>query len=70
MAGTNAPHFKHIRVVRVFHVMDVADCLRLAHLTLDRRLSQILDIYADPTAMRNSSHRPLTSTMSDEIFFG
>lgn len=61
VSRTDTADTEDLRVVWVFHVMDVADCPRFTHFTVHLRLPQILNADASPAVMGDAGLRPLSS---------
>lgn len=58
VAGANAAAPENVGIVRMLHMMDVANFLRFTHLAGRRRFPKILNIDTGPALMRHSRLRP------------
>ncbi len=53
----------------MLHVVDVANSLRFAHLTLDIRSPEVFNVNTDPAAVGHTRSRPLTPTRRGTLIF-
>jgi hypothetical protein len=70
MTSAYATHSEHLRVLRMLHVVNVPNGLRLAHLAFCRRLSEVLNVDAVPTLVGHARFGPLASSRGNEFVFG
>jgi hypothetical protein len=66
-AGADAAAAQHVRIVRVLHVVDVADFLDLAHRTDLGSFAEVFDVDAGPSLMGHTRLRPFAGTPRDGL---